>query len=85
MDYTFCLPPGALGLVISLEATIGGPWETLVLSCLVSPSEVTADLAENKELISSVKGRKGSISGFGAGGASSAERGEITSSGEMNP
>lgn len=59
MDYTFCLPLGAciaLRLVTALEATIVGPWETLVLSCLASPSEkVTADLAENKELISSVK------------------------------
>lgn len=45
----------ALSLVIRLEATIGGLWGTLVLSCLASASEkVTADLADDGGLFISL-------------------------------
>ena len=64
MNYTFYLPSMSLfGLKSGSEATIDGPQGTSILSCLTFISEkVTAGLADNKGLISSVKGEKGNIS-----------------------
>lgn len=69
-----------LSLVIGLEATIGGPWRIPVLPLLAfPPKKVTADLAGNEGLISSLKGRVWVVK------SSSAEDGDTTFSSEINP
>lgn len=52
----------ALSLVIGLETTIGRSWGTSIFSCLSFLSKVTVGLADNEILISSVLGRKDTIS-----------------------
>ena len=89
MDYTVYPPLGtcfALSLVVGLKATILRLSGTSVLSCLAFPLEIaTAGLIDNKGLISSVKGEKGSISRDVSGSAFSAESGETISSSKINP
>lgn len=57
-----------------------------MLSSLASPpKKITAGLADNEELISSVKDEIGTVSGDRVVSTSSVEDGETTFSGEINP